>query len=104
MNKAFMARQVKDPALSPQWLRSLLWCGFKPWSRKFHLPQAWEKKMCVCVVYIYTHIYLYIYINTYNAILIKINKLENRQRTKIGIFPKKTYKRPTGTRGDVHHH
>ena len=26
-----MAQPVKEPALSLQWLRSMLWCGFNPW-------------------------------------------------------------------------
>ena len=33
-----MASKVKDPA----WL--LLWHGFDPWSRNFHMPKSWLKK------------------------------------------------------------
>ena len=29
--KSLVAEQVKDPALSLQWLGSLLWSGFDPW-------------------------------------------------------------------------
>ena len=36
--------QVKDPAVSLQWLRLLLWWGFDLWSGNFHTPQAWQKK------------------------------------------------------------
>ena len=35
-----MAQQVKDPALSLQWLGSSVWCGFNPWLGNFHMPQA----------------------------------------------------------------
>ena len=35
-----MARWVKDPALSLLWLWLLLWQGFDPWSRNFHMPRA----------------------------------------------------------------
>ena len=40
----FVAPRVKDPALSLQWLRSLLWSGFSPWPMTFHMPQVWTKK------------------------------------------------------------
>ena len=33
-----MAQKVKDPALSLQWLGSLLWHGFNPWP--WELPHA----------------------------------------------------------------
>ena len=39
-----MAQKVKDLVLSLQWLGSLLCCGFSPWPRNFHMPQAWPKK------------------------------------------------------------
>ena len=32
-----MMQWVKDPVLSLQWLRFLLWCRFDPWSRNFHM-------------------------------------------------------------------
>ena len=35
-----MVQQVKDPAVSLQWLGSLLWQGFKPWPKNFHMPRA----------------------------------------------------------------
>ena len=38
-----MLEQVKDPVLSPQWLKSLLWPGFNPWPGNFHMPMAWPK-------------------------------------------------------------
>ena len=41
---SLVAQWVKDPALSLQWLRSLLWCGFDPKPRKFHMPWEWPKK------------------------------------------------------------
>ena len=34
---------VKDPALSLQWLGSLLCHGFDPWSKNFHMLWAWPK-------------------------------------------------------------
>ena len=40
-----MAKQVKDPALSLQWLGSQLWCGFEPWPGKFHMLWEWSKKL-----------------------------------------------------------
>ena len=39
-----MAQQVKDPKLSLQWLKLLLWQGFDPWLRNFHMPWVPEKK------------------------------------------------------------
>ena len=39
-----MVYQVKDPALSAQQLKSLLWLGFDPWPRNFPMPWAWPKK------------------------------------------------------------
>ena len=45
MNRSSLLVQlVKNPSLSLQQLRSLLWRRFDPWSRNFHMPQAWEKK------------------------------------------------------------
>ena len=37
-------QQVKDPAVSLQQLRLLLWRGFHPWPGNFHMPQAQPKK------------------------------------------------------------
>ena len=39
-----MVQWAKDPALSLQQLRSLLWCGFRLWARKFYMPWVWPKK------------------------------------------------------------
>lgn len=39
-----MMQQVKDPALSLQQLRSLLWRGYNLWSRNFHVLRVWQKK------------------------------------------------------------
>ena len=36
-------QQVKAPALSLQWLWLLLWRGFNPWPRNFHMPQVRPK-------------------------------------------------------------
>ena len=33
-----MAQKIKDLVLS------LLWHGFNPWPRNFHMPQVWLKK------------------------------------------------------------
>ena len=35
-----MVQWVKDPVLSLQRLRSLLWCGFDPWPGNFCIPLA----------------------------------------------------------------
>ena len=39
-----MAQQVKDLALSWQWLWLLLYCRFDPWPRKFHMLWTLSKK------------------------------------------------------------
>ena len=39
-----VVQQVKDPALSLLWLRSLAWHGFNLQPRNFHMPWAWPKK------------------------------------------------------------
>ena len=36
---------VKDLALSLQWLRSLLWCGFDSWTGNFYMLQVQPKKL-----------------------------------------------------------
>ena len=47
-----MAQQVKDLALSWQWLWLLLYCRFDPWPRKFHmlwtLSKKKKKRYCQC--------------------------------------------------------
>ena len=44
MRRSLAAKQVKDPALSLQQTRLLLWCTFNPWPRNFHMPWARPKK------------------------------------------------------------
>ena len=39
-----MVQWVKNLVLSLQQLGSLLWHGFHPWPRNFHIPQAQPKK------------------------------------------------------------
>ena len=39
-----MVQQVKDLALSLQWLGSLLWLGFDLWPGNCHMLQAKQKK------------------------------------------------------------
>ena len=39
-----MAQWVKGPALSMQWLGSLLWCRFDSWPRNLYVLGAWPKK------------------------------------------------------------
>ena len=39
-----MTYWVKDLALSLQWLILLMWRGFDPWPRNFHMLQAWPKE------------------------------------------------------------
>ena len=41
---SLVAQWVKDHALTPQWLRSLLWHGFNPWPKNFCMPWARPKK------------------------------------------------------------
>ena len=43
-----MAQQVKDPALSLLWLRSLLWRGFNPWPGNSPMLQTQPPKKCRC--------------------------------------------------------
>ena len=38
-----MAKQVKDLVLSLQWLRSLAWRRFDPWTGKFHMLLVLQK-------------------------------------------------------------
>ena len=39
-----MAQRVKGLTLLLQRLGLLLWQGFDPWPRNFHMPQVWPKK------------------------------------------------------------
>ena len=39
-----MLKQVKNPVLSLQWLRLLLWCRLDPWPSNFYVPRVWSKK------------------------------------------------------------
>ena len=39
-----MAQKVKDPGLSVQWFKSMLWLGFDPWPRNFHLQSKRKEK------------------------------------------------------------
>ena len=41
---SLVVQWVKDPALLPQQLMSLLWHGFNPWLGNFHIPRVWPKK------------------------------------------------------------
>ena len=45
-----MAQRVKDLVLSLQWLGLLLWRGFDPWTRNFHMLRAWAKSPNTCPV------------------------------------------------------
>ena len=47
-----MVQQVKDLVVSLLWLGLLLWCGFDPWSRKFHMPQVRPKKEIIIKIQI----------------------------------------------------
>ena len=40
-----MAKRLKDLALSLQWLGLLVWLGFDPWPKNFHMPQLWPNKI-----------------------------------------------------------
>ena len=41
---SFVAHEIKDLALSLQWLRSMLWCRFDSWPVNFHMLPMWQKK------------------------------------------------------------
>ena len=41
---SLVAQQFKDLVLSLQWLRSLLWHGFDPWTRKFPILRVQPKR------------------------------------------------------------
>ena len=41
---SLVVQQMKDPALSLQWLGSLLWCRSDPCQRNFHMLQVRQKK------------------------------------------------------------
>ena len=46
-----MAQWIKDPVLSLWWLELLLWPGFDPWPRNFHIQWAHvgEKKYKIMI-------------------------------------------------------
>ena len=44
LGSSLMAQRVKDLALALQRLRLLLWYGFDPWPRNFHMLWVWPKK------------------------------------------------------------
>ena len=56
-----VAQQIKDPALSLQWLKSLLWRGFDPWSGNFQKPQEVKYTYIYIFVCVYVFICVYIY-------------------------------------------
>ena len=39
-----VAQWVKGLVLLQLWDRLLLWLGFSPWPRNFHMPQVWPKE------------------------------------------------------------
>ena len=44
VRSSLMVQWVKDLELSLQQLWSLLWGGFNPWPRNFHMPQGMARK------------------------------------------------------------
>ena len=46
---------VKDLALSLLWFCLLLWPGFSPWARKFHMPWMWPK-IIQCIEHLSTFV------------------------------------------------
>lgn len=46
-----MSQWVKNLVFVLQWLESLLWRGFSPWPRNFHMLGAWPKKANVYVAF-----------------------------------------------------
>ena len=42
---SLVVQRVKDLVLSLQWLGSLLWCGFHPWPRNFHMLWVQPKSL-----------------------------------------------------------
>ena len=46
---------VKDLASSLQWLELVLWVGFDPWPKNFHIWQAWQKnkkERCIHLMFV----------------------------------------------------
>ena len=55
-----VAKQIKDPALSLLWLRSLLWCRFDLWPGNFCMPWVWFKKKVDFMLYeLYISVFFY---------------------------------------------
>ena len=48
-----MAQWLRDPVLSLQWLRLLLWCRFDPWLQNVHMLQVWKNKC----IYVYLQLF-----------------------------------------------
>ena len=44
MKSSLVMQRVKDPALSLQWLRLLVWGEFSPWPENFYMPQIQPEK------------------------------------------------------------
>ena len=44
MRSSLVVQQVKDPTMSLQQFGSLLWYGFDPWPRNFHVLLERQKK------------------------------------------------------------
>lgn len=53
-----MAQLVIYLALSLQWLRLLLLCGFNPWPGKFHVPQVVPKKVRMLKKNVFTQYFI----------------------------------------------
>ena len=67
---SFVAQGVKDLMFSLQWLWSLLWHWFNPYSRNSHMPQVQPKKKKRTYTCLAHHIYFYFNAGTYPFFLI----------------------------------
>ena len=69
-----MAQQVKNPALS------LLWLGFHPWPKNFHMSYVWpkekEKERCLLI-------FIYFLKNTFNFLAVSAACRSSQARDQI---------------------
>ena len=50
-----LVQWVKDLTSSLQWLELVLWVGFDPWPKNFHIWQAWQKnkkERCIHLMFV----------------------------------------------------
>ena len=67
-----MVQWVKDLALSLQCLGLLLWRGFSPWPKNFHMLQVWGRKKKRCENLFHFSSALFFNFLTFEEVKIKI--------------------------------